>query len=356
MSTIPDPIGHDVLRTRLLDQVRRRSLPASILLHGPAGVGKQQLALWLARAIVCDADTPPCGSCRHCKAAAQWQHPDVHWVFPRPRLKDAGAAPDDVRQDLAEAIQERAKAGGLYPPPPSEEGIFVATVRAVVQLVAGTPAMAARRVIIVGEAERMVPQEGADQAANAFLKVLEEPPAGTTIILTSAEPGALLPTIRSRVVAFRVAPLPDADVRRFLDRAGVREALASAGLPSDDQQLVTYAAGAPGALFAAGARASAIRDAQALLEAAGAPASARFKAAFQQGASGARGSFTDVLDALTDLLAVQVRGRAAQGRPGAATAAKAVLELETAKAAARQNAQPSLVAARLMPTLAEAMR
>jgi DNA polymerase-3 subunit delta' len=52
----------------------------------------------------------------------------------------------------------------------------------------------------------MVPQEGADAAANAFLKLLEEPPADTTLILTSSEPGALLPTIRSRVVALACGP------------------------------------------------------------------------------------------------------------------------------------------------------
>ena len=58
---------------------------------------------------------------------------------------------------------------------------------------------------MIGDAERMVAQEGSDQAANAFLKLLEEPPADTTLILTSSEPGALLPTIRSRSVSVRVA-------------------------------------------------------------------------------------------------------------------------------------------------------
>ena len=76
--------------------------------------------------------------------------------------------------------------------------------------------MARRKVFVIGDAERMVAQEGSDQAANAFLKLLEEPPEDTTIILTSSEPGALLPTIRSRVVAVRVPPLSGAEVSAFL--------------------------------------------------------------------------------------------------------------------------------------------
>jgi DNA polymerase-3 subunit delta' len=356
MLRLPDPIGHDALRQRLIDQIRRGALPSSLLLHGTAGIGKQQLALWVARAVVCGAPEGPCDQCSNCRLALAWQHPDIQWVFPRPRLKESDADPADVRADLAEAIADRAKAQGLYAPPAGNEGIFVATVRAIVQGVATAPAVAARRVVIVGDAERMVPQEGADQAANAFLKVLEEPPPGTTFILTSSEPGALLPTIRSRVVALRIAPLADRQVRAFLDRPGVRPALKAAGLPDDDQALVAYAGGAPGALLAGAARAAAAAEARQVLEAAAGSSAARFKAAFQQGASGARGSFTDVLDALTDVLADRVRQAADQQPQRAAAAARAVLEVEGAKAAARQNAQPSLLMARLLPALAEAGR
>jgi DNA polymerase-3 subunit delta' len=143
-------------------------------------------------------------------------HPDLHWVFPRPRLKDADASPADITRDLAEAIAERVQDGLLYPPAVGTDGIYVATVRSLVDTASMSPAIARRKVIVVGGAERMVPQEGADFAANAFLKLLEEPPADTTIILTSHEPTALLPTIRSRVIAVRVPPLGDDDVRTFL--------------------------------------------------------------------------------------------------------------------------------------------
>jgi DNA polymerase III subunit delta' len=352
MTPLPSPLGHETLLARLRHQAVAGSLPSSVLLHGPAGVGKQQVALWLAKVLVCADPNAPCDACQHCRLASAWQHPDIQWVFPRPRLKDSDPSHDDVRADLAEAIADRAKALGLYAPPSGTEGIFVSTVRTVVHGASSRPALAARRVIVVGDAERMVAQEGADQAANAFLKLLEEPPPGTHLVLTSSEPGALLPTIRSRVVAFRVGPVAERDVRRFLDRPGVRPALAAAGLPADDASLLAFAGGAPGALLAGGSRASAVQAARAVLAAATGPRSAGFKAAFQQGASGARGEFTDVLDALTDVLADSVRRHVNDGRPQAADAARAVLAVEAAKADARQNAQPSLLMARLLPTLA----
>jgi len=163
----------------------RHALPASLLLHGPRGVGKQRLALWLGRVIVCsNPGDGPCEKCENCRFSREWAHPDLIWVFPRERPKDPDQNADEVKEDFAEAISDRVRASGLYDAPGGDEGIFVATVRAIVQMATMSPAMARRKVIIVGDAERMVPQEGSEQAANAFLKLLEEPPADTTIIVT----------------------------------------------------------------------------------------------------------------------------------------------------------------------------
>src|SRR4029079_4660165 len=107
-------------------------------------------------------------------------------------------------------------ASGLYAPSSGLDGIYVATVRAIVQSASVSPAMAKRKVFVIGDADQMVSQEGSDEAANALLKLLEEPPANTTIILTSSEPGALLTTIQSRVVNVRVPPLATHDLESFL--------------------------------------------------------------------------------------------------------------------------------------------
>jgi len=56
--------GHEALRTRLADQARAGTLPASLLLQGPAGIGKQRLALWLGQVLLCEADERPCGLCQ----------------------------------------------------------------------------------------------------------------------------------------------------------------------------------------------------------------------------------------------------------------------------------------------------
>ena len=139
---------------------------------------------------------------------------------------------------------------------PVSEGIHVATVRALVHQASIRPAMAARAVFVVGDAERMVSQEGADQAANAFLKLLEEPAGGTTLILTTSEPGALLPTIRSRVVTMRVPPLGPADMDAFLGDAAVARRLAK--LSRGDA--VARAAGAPGELLGERVHGGIVRD------------------------------------------------------------------------------------------------
>lgn len=76
--------------------------------------------------------------------------------------------------------------------------------------------MAEGPVFIVGQAELLVPQEASPEAANALLKLLEEPPGQARFILTSSEPGMLLPTIRSRTVPVHVPALPRETVLSFL--------------------------------------------------------------------------------------------------------------------------------------------
>src|SRR6266542_1528808 len=244
---IVDIYGHQALRERLLKSLAAGTLPGSILLHGPRGAGKQRLALWLAQALLCMKENPPCGKCQSCTYLRNLTHADLHWVFPRPRLKDADNL-EDIRDDYAEAIAERREADGLYAAPSGSEGIFVSTVRTLTKDASLSPALGKRKVFIVGDAERMVVQEGADMAANAFLKMLEEPLADTTIILTSSEPGALLPTIRSRVAAIRVAPLQERDVRGFVEDDAVKTFLDKIDKSSTDER-VRRAAGRPGALL-----------------------------------------------------------------------------------------------------------
>ncbi len=349
-------IGHESLRARLEQQIVRNALPGSLLLQGPPGVGKQRLALWLGQRLLCTSPASPCGECQHCRYALQGVHPDLRWYFPQPHIKDSsGIALEDVAGECAEAIAERVANHGLYPRPDGSQGIYVYVARLLVQQAVTTPAMASRKVFVVGDAERMVPQASSPEAANAFLKLLEEPPADTTIILTSSEPGALLPTVRSRVVSIRVPPLPDAKVREFLAQPA---AAAAAGVGTTDSagatvdELVRLAGGAPGTLIGATGRAAALERARVLLTAAESGREQLLRAAFTQSSSKARGTFSDVLDAMTVVLHERARDAAIAGDLArAAIAAKGVRLVEISKRSAEGNVNPQLVCAHLLSAL-----
>jgi DNA polymerase III subunit delta' len=349
--------GHEALLDRFVDRIRAGALPASLLLHGPRGVGKQRLALRVAQALLCEADDTPCGRCQQCRFTGELSHPDLHWFFPRPRLKDTDASTADVVDDFAGAIADRVKAGGLYAPPPGSDALYISTVRAIVQQASLSPAIARRKIFVIGDAERMVPQEGSEFAANALLKLLEEPPANTTLLLTSSEPGALLPTIRSRVVAVRVPPLPAEAVRRFIADPLVAAALERAG-GTARRDLVAEAGGAPGRLLGGGEERDAGEAARRLIAAAeGRDRQAVLRLLLGQGGSRARGAYSDMLDALTVQLHARARSAVDRGDAGAAWgASRAVAAVEEAKEMAAGNVNPQLITSSLMRTLAEAFR
>jgi DNA polymerase III subunit delta' len=349
--------GHDSLRARLRSAVHRGTLPASLLIHGPRGVGKQRLALWLGQLMLCeqgDSDAAPCGTCRSCRYATQLGHPDLQWFFPRLRPKDSELSLEDVERDFIKAINDRQETNGLYEPPSGSEGIFIRTVHFIVQRATMTPALGKRKLFVIGDAHRMVMQEGTEWAANAFLKLLEEPLPDTTVVLTTSEPAALLPTIRSRVVALRAGPLSDADVRAFLNDPVVSEALDAASLPKSVEERVRLANGAPGALLGAPRSKDVMSQANTLLAAAKGGNVERFRAGLSLGGWGARGLLSPVLDALTSLLHERVRERATAGdEEGARRAALAIGRVEDAKLRASGNVNPQLIGSNLMRELKE---
>jgi DNA polymerase-3 subunit delta' len=260
-------------------------------------------------------------------------------------------------EDYAEANAERAAHHGLYAPASGTDGLYVATIRTLVAKAALAPAMGRRKVFIIGDADRMVSQEGADQAANAFLKLLEEPPADTTIILTSSEPGSLLPTIRSRVVAFRCGLLTDAEVAAFVKVPVVNEALTELDVPRTTPERVTLAAGAPGVLFANASLNTARRAAREVIDAALRGGSEQYAVALAQGASSARGAFSDMLDALQIALRDRARDAVTRGdAPSALGASRAIDAVLHAQTSADGNVNPQLISARLLRDLAGTLR
>jgi len=348
-------VGHRAHRERLAAALARGVLPSSLLLQGSRGIGKQRLAIWVAQLLLCDAPgAEPCGACSHCRHVGHLRHPDLHWYFPRPRLKDSDPSLEDVAWDYGDAVAERARSDGLYPTPSGSDAIYVATVRAIVQQATRTPALARRKVFVIGDAERMVPQEGSEQAANAFLKLLEEPPANTNIILTTSEPGALLPTVRSRVVAMRLAPLPDGEMRELLAHSSVAQRLEADGVPGSEAERIRASAGAAGRMLSGDSITDAGQAADRILASLSGKPSAKFEAAWFQASAKARGAFADSLDELTVRLHDRARAAARQGDAREAlAAARAVDVVEVAKERVQSNVSPQLVTASLVRELGD---
>ena len=233
----------------------------------------------------------------------------------------------------------------------------MATVRFLVRQASRTPALARRKVFVVGDADRMAQQEGAEVAANAFLKLLEEPPADTWILATTSAVGSLLPTIRSRTISVRVPSLDDGAVRAFLADEHVRQALSKSGIPAGEHDRLLLAQGAPGLLLSSGVRQSAVEDAKRFIGAATSGNRADLlRVAFMQGHSGARAGFSDTLDALTLALYDRMKsGALGADGPSASRASRAIDIVEEAKRLADANVSPQLISARLLTDLARVM-
>jgi DNA polymerase-3 subunit delta' len=152
------------------------------------------------------------------------EHPDIHWYFPLERPKGvsgerlADALETDRMRQLAEVRADSLRSSYSD----KVRGVYVGTVRNIRARAHKRPSMARGPVFIVGDADLLVPQESSQEAANALLKLLEEPPGAAHFVLTSSEPGLLLPTIRSRTVPLYLGPLADDLVAGFLEeRCGV---------------------------------------------------------------------------------------------------------------------------------------
>ena len=353
---LPPLYGHEALTSRLAGTLKARKLPPALLLVGPSGIGKQRLGQWIAAGLLCETGPgAPCGTCHSCHLVNTLQHPDVHWFFPIARPKgDESKQVEEAEEMLAEVIAAR-RADPLYGRPDGLHGLFLPMVRLLHRQAMMRPVMGRVKVFLVGEADRLVPQASSPEAANAMLKVLEEPPPDTHFILTTAEPSALLPTIRSRLVPLRVRRLGSADVARFL-----REVPAPPVPAAEAERRAEAAYGSIGDALEARAGADDVQaGARRLLELARRGPAARFRYALGVKAYGARSDFSETLDAaagiLRDDLAQRLRGTGGADQAAVPTERllEAIREIERAKGWARGNVNPQLIVAHLGRTLAQ---
>ncbi|HEV8644842.1 MAG TPA: DNA polymerase III subunit delta' [Burkholderiales bacterium] len=171
------------------------AMPHALMLSGQAGLGKRTTALFLARALLCEAERAgqgACGTCPSCHLYEAGNHPDLRII--------------EVGQEDAQTNESSDEESATPVKKPSRQ-ISVDAIRALADFVATTAHRGRAKVIVIAPAEAMHPS-----AANALLKMLEEPPGSATyFVLVSHRSDRVLPTIRSRCfhVPFAV-PAPDA--------------------------------------------------------------------------------------------------------------------------------------------------
>jgi DNA polymerase-3 subunit delta' len=290
-------------------------------------------------------------------------HPDVHWFVPiaRPKATDPDKQVEEAAEALAQAMEDR-RARSLYIAPDGMASHGMASVRLLRRRAALTPVSGSRKVFILGDADRLVPQESSPDAANALLKLLEEPPADTVFVLTTVDAQRLLPTIRSRAVPLRLGRLSEDEVA---------EVLRSGGAAAEPLRVPAAAAGGSvGAALATGEAGGAAYDAaREMLEAilagrAGVPA--RMERALRQTPWAARGEFTAMLDALADTLGDAARAALGEqprrtlpdslrSRRDPAALIRAIDRVADAREAAAGNVNPQLLLATLGDELAEVL-
>ena len=354
--------GHTELRARLAEALEADRLPRLMLFVGPQGVGKQRLGLWLAQRMVCSHPGPvePCGTCPPCRQVLDLAYPDLHWMVPvgRPKAGESDKQQEEVAEAIGKVMEERRKSP-LWGTAEGLDAHFMATSQLILRRASLTPAAGRRKLFLIGAAERLIPQESSPEAANALLKLFEEPPADTWIILTTSDLGRVLGTIRSRAVTVRVPPVSEMELRAFLaEHAGV------SGREVDERAI--RARGSIGAALAqekgdTGAR----RAAEEVLTAVAKGPVTRLERAMRQGTFAARGDFTTLLDALADRIESALR--AAHGAPGGdridgfeQTTPDVLLamlgKVQVARATAQGNVNPQLLLAVLQQDLAAAAK
>lgn len=182
MAGFGDIVGHEQIISHLKNAISMGKVSHAYILNGPEGAGKRMIAEAFARALQCENhDTEGCGKCRSCHQAESRNHPDIIYVN---HEKPNTISVADIREQINGTIDIK---------PYNTTSQY--------------------KVYIVDEAEKMN-----EQAQNALLKTIEEPPAYAVILLLTTNADAFLQTIRSRCVTLELKAVADEKIHNMLMR------------------------------------------------------------------------------------------------------------------------------------------
>ncbi len=217
-------ISHERSKKILQKSILENKVAGAYLFWGIEGIGKSSVALEFAKTLNCqnpiinENSISACDICRSCKQFANLTHPNLHLIFSLPPAKNADSADYTISKlsdEQIELIREQlsAKSQNIYHKIsiPNATQIKINAIRELKRSLTMTSNILGWRVAIIFNAEEMT-----TEAANAFLKTLEEPHERTTIILISSKKETLLQTIVSRCQQVYFEPIPDAIIENYL--------------------------------------------------------------------------------------------------------------------------------------------
>jgi DNA polymerase-3 subunit delta' len=195
--------GNERLKKLLRRILEARRIPGAMLFAGEDGIGKKLFALEIARALNCRSPqgVEGCGSCPSCVRIGKFNYP---------QSSESEDWKGIIRTDHADV--------GMVVAP--KRVLLVDQMRLIEREANYRPYEGKARVFLIEDADKLN-----DSSANALLKVLEEPPHTSHIILLTSRPDMLLPTIRSRCQLIRFSPLSPEEIESHL----VKNKIASAG-------------------------------------------------------------------------------------------------------------------------------
>lgn len=189
--------GQAVPKKILLNSYNRSRIASTYLFYGKDGIGKWPVAIWLAALLNCEniirdengAARDACGGCRNCRQILNNSFPELHYALPLPPHKNESEFVDLT----LEFLQTKQEEPFALIQSSRQLSIPIKTAREIKRKTSIRPEKGLTRVVIFYGMERMLPA-----SADSLLKLIEEPPPETVIILTARDPESLLPTIQSR--------------------------------------------------------------------------------------------------------------------------------------------------------------